>query len=120
MSRGIAACRGLACVPALKVVCSPVHVRECVCIIHYQRVRACTCAYAYISEMCVHVRVADSPVGLSQYGLAVGEVAEQTQRGLSCLLTWPVRGFLALLPTLLLWQMDPLGTLATRSTRTFK
>lgn len=29
--------------------------------------------------------------------LAGGEVAEQTQRGLLCLLTWPVRGFLAVL-----------------------
>lgn len=47
--------------------------------------------------MCVCVRVAVSPVGLSGYGLAAGEVAEQTQRGLSCSLTMPVRGFLAFL-----------------------
>ncbi len=70
--------------------------------------------------MCVCVRVAVSPVGLSGSGLAAGEVAEQTQRGLSCSLTWPVRGFLALLPTPLQWQMDPLGPLESRSTRTCK
>lgn len=62
--------------------------------------------------MCVHEYYEDSPVGLSEYGLAV--VAEQTQRGLSCLFTWPVRGFLALLPTPLRWQMDPLETLVNR------
>lgn len=32
--------------------------------------------------MCVCVRVAVSPVGLSGYGLAAGEVAEQTQEGI--------------------------------------
>lgn len=120
MGSGVPACRGLACIPALKLVCSPVRVRECVYNTLSMFVCVCICAYAYISEMCVHVRVADSPVGLSEYGLAVGEVAEQTQMGLSCLFTWPVRGFLVLLPTPLRWQMDPLGTLATWSTRTCK
>lgn len=76
----------------------------------------CVCAYAYISVTCVCVRVAVSPVGLSGYGLAAGEVAEQTYRGLSCLLTWPVRGFLTLLPTPLQWQMGPLGMYETRAT----
>lgn len=51
--------------------------------------------------MCICVRAAVSPVGLPGYGLAAGEVAEQTQRGLSCSFTWLVRGFLSLLPTLL-------------------
>lgn len=38
------------------------------------------------------VRVA--PVGLPGYGLTAGEVAEQTQKGLSCSLTSSLRGFL--------------------------
>lgn len=74
---------------SLKVVCSPVCVRERerVSIMQYRCVCVCVCiyAYAYIIVTYVCVRVADSPVGLSGYGLAAGEVAEQTQRGLSLL-----------------------------------
>lgn len=50
-------------------------------------------------------------------GLAAGEVAEQTQRGLSSSPTGPVRGFLALRLAPVLWQMDPL---AARSAWTWK
>lgn len=97
-------------------MCVYVCMRECV----HNTMSMCTCAYADISVMCVCVLGAVSPVGLSGYGLAAGEVAEQTQRGLSCSLTWPLRGFLALLPTALQWQMDPLGMLQTRSIETCK
>lgn len=66
--------------------------------------------------MCVCVPVAVSPVGLPGYGLGAGEVAEQTQRGLSCSLAWLVRGFLALPPSLLQWHMGQFRTHETRST----
>lgn len=66
----------------------------------------------------MYERVAIAPVGLLGYGLAAGEVAEQTQRGLARLLTWAVRGLLALLPTLSQWQMEPLGMIDARSPET--
>ena len=63
------------CVCERESVCPWCSISVCVCIY----------AYAYIIVAYVCVRVADSPVGLSGCGLAAGEVAEQTQRGLSLL-----------------------------------
>lgn len=47
-----------------------------------------------MSVTCICGHVAVSPVGLSGYGLAAGEVAEHTWRRLSCLLLWSIRSFL--------------------------
>lgn len=60
--------------------------------------------------VCVFMRAADSPAGLSGDGLAAGEVAVQTYWGLWCSFAWSIRSFLASLPTLSLWQTQPRWT----------
>lgn len=63
------------------------------------------------------MRAAHSPAGLSGDGLAAGEVAVQTYWGLWCSFTWPIRSFLASLPTLSLWQKEPWWTHENRADR---
>lgn len=69
------------------------------------------CMYVHL---CACVCAAVSPVGLAGYGLAAGEVAEQSQRGLS----YSDRKRLSRLTFLLVRQMDPVGMLGARSTGT--
>lgn len=63
------------------------------------------------------MRTADSPAGLSGDGLAAGEVAVQTYRGLRRSVTRPLRSFLASLPTLSLWQKQPWWACEDRADR---
>lgn len=77
------------------------------------------CVFALVSNICVCVfmRAADSPAGLSSDGLAAGEVAVQTYWGLWCSFIWYIRSFLASLPTLSLWQKQSWWTREDRADR---